>query len=528
MTTERETNVPYPPRFRWLKRLSLAVVVLAACLVALRVWWGQRMGALLAADHARMRAAGQPVARADFDPPPVPDGANAAAYLRQAIAVQNTTLGPSASSVAFPDSPPYPAQWHAMADAAAAANAAALAPLRQARAHDAADWGVGVRSPTSPPLFPLLNQARGLANTSGDAAMREHLRGNDAAALELARDVRHLARSVDRQPWLISHIVATGCEALALNRIMMMAPALEVAPGGEDVRAGSAVPDGPATRGQVKALIAELAGPDARRLSAAAGLASERMVLAESVRAATAGNPVLRPLYQAEERRVLAATEWFAPAAAQQTWSGLRAVLASRPAGPPRSGPGRIGNLLSRTMLPALQGTFDRDIHVEAERRMTAVSLAVRLYRIDRGAWPASLDELVPAYLPAVPADPFAPAGEPLRYVLNKGGMPSGEDRPMVYSVGENQADDTATGLLSLPPGPRYKLARGDADERRDLARWQPATPGPTTTPATTQTTSATAGPTAPGPAAPGATGPASPKAVEDEPDKPGDPRDGD
>ena len=39
--------------------------------------------------------------------------------------------------------------------------------------------------------------------------------------------------------------------------------------------------------------------------------------------------------------------------------------------------------------------------------RVTAVLLAMQLFRADRDRWPARLDELVPAYLKGVPGDPF-------------------------------------------------------------------------------------------------------------------------
>ena len=68
-----------------------------------------------------------------------------------------------------------------------------------------------------------------------------------------------------------------------------------------------------------------------------------------------------------------------------------------------------------------------------AARRAAAVRLAVALYVSDHDAPPATLSDLVPAYLPAVPVDPFDPARGPLRYVAG--------DRPYVYSVGKDGVD---------------------------------------------------------------------------------------
>ena len=56
------------------------------------------------------------------------------------------------------------------------------------------------------------------------------------------------------------------------------------------------------------------------------------------------------------------------------------------------------------------------DRFLRACRRGLVVSLACRLYRHDRGAFPPDLAALVPAYLPDVPPDPYSPAGAALHY----------------------------------------------------------------------------------------------------------------
>jgi hypothetical protein len=75
-----------------------------------------------------------------------------------------------------------------------------------------------------------------------------------------------------------------------------------------------------------------------------------------------------------------------------------------------------------------------------ATRRAAAIKLAVRLYMIDNGGNPPdSLEVLVPAYLPVVPADPFAIGTRPMGYV--KWMRVDGQMTPIVYSVGEDQVD---------------------------------------------------------------------------------------
>src|SRR5205823_4128530 len=71
-----------------------------------------------------------------------------------------------------------------------------------------------------------------------------------------------------------------------------------------------------------------------------------------------------------------------------------------------------------------------------ADARLAATVLALRAYATDHdGKLPASLTALVPGYLPAIPADPFDPAGGPLRYI-------PGEPDPRLYSLSANGVDD--------------------------------------------------------------------------------------
>jgi hypothetical protein len=99
----------------------------------------------------------------------------------------------------------------------------------------------------------------------------------------------------------------------------------------------------------------------------------------------------------------------------------------------------------------------------------------VRLYQADHGGeFPLSLEGLVPRYLPQLPVDPFSPDGKPIRYVILPGGLPGGGDRPLVYSVGPDGTDDTASrGAATVPAVPCFGYMKGP-DNWVDLARWTP------------------------------------------------------
>lgn len=77
------------------------------------------------------------------------------------------------------------------------------------------------------------------------------------------------------------------------------------------------------------------------------------------------------------------------------------------------------GSWLAEYFAPQPAGLTVLDLHTQARVRLTVVQLNLARFERDRGRPAATLDELVPAYLPAVPADPFD--GRPLRYRVSAG-----------------------------------------------------------------------------------------------------------
>jgi hypothetical protein len=77
----------------------------------------------------------------------------------------------------------------------------------------------------------------------------------------------------------------------------------------------------------------------------------------------------------------------------------------------------------------------------EARASAADAALAVLLYRRATGQTPRQLAGLVPAYLPAVPLDPFN--GEPLRYRIE-------EARCAIYSVAPDRIDNDGAVFTEL------------------------------------------------------------------------------
>lgn len=110
-------------------------------------------------------------------------------------------------------------------------------------------------------------------------------------------------------------------------------------------------------------------------------------------------------------------------------------------------------------MVPAIDRLRLTVAHHAAQRDGVLVGLALEAHHRDHGGYPATLDELVPAYLPTRPTDPFN--GEPLRYVLTN-------DGPLLYSVGTDGDDDGGRMALDRLGKPTrwqaFDLVRTDGD----------------------------------------------------------------
>ncbi len=90
-------------------------------------------------------------------------------------------------------------------------------------------------------------------------------------------------------------------------------------------------------------------------------------------------------------------------------------------------------SLGSGSVVPAV-----RQMGAEAEviDTLTRAVLALRLYQLEHGDWPDSLEALVPGILPDLPRDPFDPNVGPLRY--------SKESRTL-WSIGHDGVDEGGT-----------------------------------------------------------------------------------
>ncbi len=95
-----------------------------------------------------------------------------------------------------------------------------------------------------------------------------------------------------------------------------------------------------------------------------------------------------------------------------------------------------IGRTLATVMVPGVAENRTRYHAYLATLRGTQLFLAVCAFREEHGGQlPKTLEELVPAYLPKLPADPFAKDGQTFRYRVE-------QNRWVIYSIGPDQKDD--------------------------------------------------------------------------------------
>ena len=461
-----------PPKSRFARNVVIGAAALVVALaVGYRLWVRSTWRAL---DQAmeRLRQEGEPVAAADLARPPVPAADNAAFDLRSAATLLDVTgaAWKDFNSAEFDGLRGEVAKRLVEKVLEPEPHRQALAMVRLARPKRSANWQIPTVSPLISMQLPDLNRQRDVANLCRAAMLDARLRGDHDAAVESLRDILCVGRASATQPGLVSNLCSTGIIAMACYNAEQLVPELKVGGAESSSPPASSSPGArPATPEQVRGMIDELLDEVPFREGLYRGLRDERVMEVDTALAVAEGKvpaaalaasagvkgiPLIpRPLVYADAKLLLDFNT--ATLKVAQTSSDWPTFNASAPASPlPPAGPGQGGHVLLRILLPTFGRAVQTHYRCLAERRMTAVALAVKWYEADHdGRPPRALDELVPKYLPAVPADPFATGGKPLQY-LSKG------ETLAVYSVGEDGIDH---GGNDVPINPR----------RKAMGRWE-------------------------------------------------------
>jgi hypothetical protein len=102
----------------------------------------------------------------------------------------------------------------------------------------------------------------------------------------------------------------------------------------------------------------------------------------------------------------------------------------------------KIRNPLSYQTIPAIMGAAKRIAATQTILRSLTTACAVERYRMAHGRLPATLEDLVPAFLPSIPTDPLT--GKPLCY------KPSESSSYLIYGTGWDQTDNADSSVSAL------------------------------------------------------------------------------
>lgn len=459
----------YPPRFWWLRRLCAAALILLLLLSGFhwlltgyadrrlaRIVDGWREDSQAPLPQMLQGAAGGAVLASGVD--------NAAVHYERAVnALPGLTQIQSDEWVDYDGriSPIPPEKVHIVREIVAAAGPE-LDLARQARQCELVDWNlpaVGISS--------SLN-VRGIGELGarlGWAMMLAHYDGDLTAAIEYGRDVHQLgSANATRGPCLVTGVGSSGLHGLSATRFMDIAwhPTPQMSEDEQQEAWREAAPN-------VRAAIAELLDEQIGRTIMLMSWKGERVVTHSALATPALGIPppnvVFRPILQADLARLLEIEDKLVVAMQTQNAQTIfdAATIDTTPG--PRTIAGGISSLMFWSVGPSMERANVMFLRCIAQRRAAAVVLAAKLFYADHQRWPDSLEEMVPAYLPHVPSDPFAAPGAPL-------GFRTDAPLPIVYSVGEDLKDDG--GSSAAPAGAsaarRESLElRGAPFERRDL-----------------------------------------------------------
>ncbi len=283
-------------------------------------------------------------------------------------------------------------------------------------------------------LLPHAQHARQAARLLALDALVQAEQGNgEDAVLALITGIG-VARSLAREPILISRLVQIACQATTLSALERVENRMTLT----EAQLGkliSVLTDSENPDGFVRAMVGEQCfglstfkmSPEELRLLVD-GFSNDRreaQKLVEYLATPSATLSADRLAYLDIMRDTIKASQMSFPEA-------LRVVAGSET---------KLNGLpdsyrLSRTMLPAMSNTFNRQARGIAQLRVARTALSIERYRLAKGNPPKTLDDLLPSYCKSVPVDPFD--GQPLRYKkLAKGYI--------VYSIGDDMKDNRGT-----------------------------------------------------------------------------------
>jgi hypothetical protein len=448
--------IPIPPRYWWLKRILIASAALIFVLIALRLWWGWYASRQLQAEIDRIIAAGEPIYPEDFDPrEEIPDEQNAAKLYQEAAEkiVLSEKQQKAFDRVYTYDHPL--AEHRETIQSILYNNEHAFSLVRQARGLNRFDWGVRIRTPAIETSIPEFSTYRQITKLLNMAAELHFMAGQNDLVVEDFLDSFALERAMAEQPTLISQLVTWAMSAMASSGIERF-----VLVGAKDAKRV----DLNKVRSLIKILDNDSHFPDGLHRA----FLAERMYQVDIMKELDSGAKkmsdvmgwqggphstipdwvwgyLLQPLLRLDMVRALGHTTQKIDAIKRRDFHSQVFAIIDQP---------------EPTMQDVLFSPFDswhqslkHSMRIYrtclASRRLAALGLKIRLYRTDKGVFPATLQDLIPDYLSSLPLDPQAVEPRSFGYLPN-------HEPPIVYGVSDNGIDE----------GGKYKIEDGVVNSR--------------------------------------------------------------
>jgi hypothetical protein len=392
-------------------------------------------------------------------PPAVTDTANAAPLYQAAFAALDADPVAGAPDSPLGTSSTVDAQDAAVADLVAR-HSETLSLLREAAGRDVCRFTRDWTRPSLDMLLPELQSVRQAARLVQLTARRKATTGDIAGALADIAVLHRIGQHAAAEPILISGLVGVAIDTMALDTLAQVLPKLDAsdldrldAPTIRDLV--HMVPSfkrhffGEEAFGTM--MFASL-GDGASPMNSLALLS----MMGASGPAPTIWSTPLEPLIGMLYRVFMLPEDFLAYRSTLRDYQQLLAVQKSF------SDSTREANaiedslntdrrgILTSLLAPALSNCIRNGVRSQALHRAVAVAVAATRLRIEKGSLPESLDDLVPAFLPFSPADPFAD-NAPLRLTQTDSGL-------VIYSVGPDGENDGG------PVAPGTEPAAGNDD----------------------------------------------------------------
>ena len=327
-------------------------------------------------------------------------------------------------------------------------NAPALQTLRQGFASDYRN--PPARSFTT--LFPYYAQFRSLARLLKLEGQLKAEKGDWSGAVASDLDAVRMGEEIPRGSVLIGDLVGIACQAIGRKDIWAAIDHLDAA--------------------QARKAAAQLEAINARHVPFADALLEEKWC----------GQAGLQEIFQQKnglQQMLASATnpQGTPTGASAVDWTQLLWMLYSKerimtdysqymdkliatdrqPYSAHLSDPPVPNDPICQILFPVFTQARFKDASDEAENHLLQVALALRAYRVERGAYPTSLNELAPGYLSKMPNDPFDSNGA-FRYKRQG-------EKYLLYSVGPDGIDDGGKPVddpskaSANSPNARYNVA---------------------------------------------------------------------